>query len=94
MTDSPNNVSDLHAHRSLADSNGGNGGEGNLLHLYERVSALETRINYLATKEDIQSVKTDLEVGIRDIKIWILVGAFSTVCVLSAIIIGALNLIR
>ena len=51
---------------------GGNGGDGEIRELYRRVGNLEGELSHLATKEDVQKMKTDIEKEIGNSKEWIL----------------------
>ncbi len=78
MTDPDNNVTELHTQRSVT----GGGGNGNDLH--GRVSAIEARLDYLATKEDIQRVEkliSDRESSLQRWLIGIVLTAMGTLAI-------------
>ena len=63
------------------DASGGSGGGGGK-RIEERLAALETRIDYLATKEDIQKIK-----------VWVLAGVIGAVVVALGIALAILRLL-
>lgn len=73
MADRRGNLAQLPEPKSEA-SGGGNGG-GN--RHGERIAALETHIQYLATKKDVESIKTD----VQSIKVWVLLGVITGIVI-------------
>jgi hypothetical protein len=57
MTDTSSNVHNFGVPGPVAQSSGGGGGND----VGERIARLEARMEYLATKEDIQSIRTEIE---------------------------------
>ena len=57
---------------------GGPGGPGTAAALSdrERITALETRMEYLATKEDLANLEARLRVEIAGVKVWVLGAVF------------------
>ena len=64
MPGQKNNVIPFRNPRNPGGSSGNGGGGDN--YLYEKVGKLEGQISGLATKEDVQAIKTDVEKSIGD----------------------------
>ncbi len=67
-----------------AKSSGGNGGSN----VERRLTALETHVQYLATKEDIQKLKVD----VQKLKVWFLQATISAMVVIVTVTVAILKI--
>lgn len=83
-----------------AESGGRGGGGGGSFD--SRLARLETHITYLATREDVQGVRTELESvktslatvegKIEELKSWALMRIIIIICLIGGLVLGALRL--
>ncbi len=74
MTELPTNVSPISAGRDSGSNGGGD-------HYGERLARIEARLEYFATKEDIQRIK-----------VWILAGVLGGMSITAMLVLGAAKL--
>lgn len=72
-----------------AGSDDGSGGSG----IETRLKALETRVEYLATKEDVAEIKGPLEFfatkeDMQKVKVWVLSGVLGGMVLVATLVIG------
>ncbi len=67
----------LDGEREVEERSGGNGGNGRLRAVEDRLTRLEAKFEYLATREDVEKNKVEIEknrVEIQKVKVWVLSG--------------------
>ncbi len=85
MTSSPlRAVGNPQSEPAASASSGGGGGSN----VEQRLARLETRIEYLATKEDVQKLETRVE----QVKVWVLAGVIGGMAVAAGLTVAILRL--
>lgn len=79
--------------RDNSEGSGGNGGENAGGGINVRLKALEARVEYLATKEDVAEIKGRLESfatkeDIQKVKVWVLSGVLGGMVLAATLAIG------
>ena len=85
MTEDGDKVIDLEEKRQQLRDDGGNGGDWRLM-IIERLVRVETKMESLATREDMTK-------AIAGVKIWILVGTLIAILSIAGLVLGGLEVL-